>query len=121
MYTDPLHIKIEEPGHLENNIVFTYLDVFCKDEHFQSFLTSYNNLDELKNHYKRGGLGDGVVKKFLNEILQQELKPIREKRELLSKNLDYIFAILKEGSQQAREVASQTLDEVKNAMGIKYF
>ena len=121
MFTDPLHLRVEDPGHLEGNAVFTYLDAFSKDEHFEAFLPAYKNLDELKEHYQRGGLGDGTVKKFLNEILQNELRPIRERREEYQKDLGEVFNMLKIGSEQAREVASQTLDEVKSAMGINYF
>ena len=121
MFTDPLHLRVEDPGHLENNTVFTYLDAFCKDEHFAAFLPEYANLDELKAHYTRGGLGDGKVKKFLNEIIQAELKPIRERREELAKDLGYIYQILREGTQKAEAVAAQTLDEVKSAMKINYF
>lgn len=121
MFTDPLHLHVEDPGHLENNTVFTYLDAFCKDEHFAAFLPEYANLDELKAHYTRGGLGDGKVKKFLNEIMQAELKPIRERREELAKDLGYIYQILREGTQKAEAVAAQTLDEVKSAMKINYF
>lgn len=121
MFTDPTHLRVEDPGHTENNPVFIYLDAFCKDEHFAAFLPDYQNLDELKAHYQRGGLGDGTVKKFLNEVLQNELRPIREKREELSKDLSYVFAMLKEGSEKAQKVAAQTLDEVKTAMGINYF
>lgn len=121
MFTDPTHLRIEDPGHTENNPVFIYLDAFCKDEHFKAFLPTYANLAEMKAHYERGGLGDGTVKKFLNEILQAELKPIREKREELAKDLPYIFEKLHQGSEKAREVAAQTLDEVKTAMGINYF
>ena len=121
MFTDPLHLRVEDPGHLENNTVFTYLDAFCKDEHFAAFLPEYANLDELKAHYTRGGLGDGKVKKFLNEIMQAELKPIRERREELAKDLGYIYQILREGTEKAEAVAAQTLDEVKSAMKINYF
>ncbi len=121
MFTDPLHLRVEDPGHLENNTVFTYLDAFCKDEHFAAFLPEYANLDELKAHYTRGGLGDGKVKKFLNEIMQEELRPIRERREELAKDLSYIYQILREGTQKAEAVAAQTLDEVKSAMKINYF
>ena len=121
MFTDPTHLHVEDPGHIENNPVFTYLDAFCRDEHFQAFLPAYQNLDELKAHYQRGGLGDGTVKKFLNEILQNELKPIRERREELAKDIGEIFAQLKKGSENAREVAAHTLLEVKGAMGIDYF
>lgn len=121
MFTDPLHLRVEDPGHLENNTVFTYLDAFCKDEHFSAFLPEYQNLDELKAHYTRGGLGDGKVKKFLNEIMQAELKPIRERREELAKDLPAIYDILRKGTEKARNVATQTLDEVKSAMKINYF
>ena len=121
MFTDPTHLRVEDPGHTENNPVFIYLDAFCRDEHFAAFLPSYQNLDELKAHYRKGGLGDGTVKKFLNEILQNELKPIREKREVFAQDLGQIFDMLKAGSEKARETASRTLDEVKTAMGINYF
>lgn len=121
MYTDPLHLHVEDPGHLENNTVFTYLDAFCKDEHFAAFLPAYQNLDELKAHYTRGGLGDGTVKKFLNEIMQAELKPIRERREELAKDLGYIYDVLRKGTEKAEQVAAKTLDEVKSAMKINYF
>lgn len=121
MYTDPKHLRVEDPGHTENNPVFVYLDAFCKDEHFAAFLPEYPNLDELKAHYQRGGLGDGKVKKFLNEILQNELRPIREKREVLANDVGAIFEMLKNGSEKAQAVAAQTLDEVKTAMGINYF
>lgn len=121
MFTDPLHIKISDPGHLEGNTVFSYLDAFCKDEHFSCFLPEYSNLDELKEHYIRGGLSDVKVKKFLNEILQFELRPIRERRIEFSKDLKEIYEIIKKGSKNAREVASSTLKEVKKAMKINYF
>lgn len=121
MFTDPLHLRVEDPGHIENNTVFTYLDVFCSDEHFSNYLPSYANLDELKAHYTKGGLGDGTVKKFLNEIIQAELEPIRTKREEYAKNLDYVFEVLKKGSEKAQETAAKTLDEVKSMMGINYF
>ena len=118
MYTDPTHLRVEDPGHTENNPVFIYLDAFCKDKHFEAFLPEYPNLDELKAHYQRGGLGDGKVKKFLNEILQNELQPIREKREVLATDIGAIFDMLKKGSEKAQTVAAKTLDEVKSAMGI---
>ena len=121
MFTDPTHLHVEDPGHTENNPVFTYLDAFAADEHFAAFLPAYKNLDELKDHYRRGGLGDGTVKKFLNEILQNELKPIRERREALAGDIGAVFDMLKNGSEKAREVAAQTLSEVKAAMGIDYF
>ena len=121
MYTDPNHIKVEDPGQVEGNVVFTYLDVFCKDEHFQKYLPEYKSIDELKDHYRRGGLGDMKIKRFLNDILQELLKPIREKREYYQNNLDYVFEILKEGSKEAQHDASLTLDKVKHAMGLNYF
>ena len=121
MFTDPTHLRVEDPGHIEGNAVFTYLDAFCEDKHFEAFLPSYANLDELKAHYRRGGLGDGTVKKFLNEIMQNELGPIRERRDEFAKDLGEIFNMLQKGSEKAREVASNTLDEVKSAMGINYF
>lgn len=121
MFTDPTHLRIEDPGHTENNPVFIYLDAFCRNEHFAEFLPAYNNLQELKAHYERGGLGDGTVKKFLNEVLQNELKPIRERREMLAQDLGEVFNMLEKGSQKAREVAENTLQEVKTAMGINYF
>ena len=121
MFTDPTHLRVEDPGHTEGNAVFTYLDAFSKEEHFSAFLPQYANLDELKAHYRRGGLGDGAVKKFLNEILQNELRPIRERREVFAKDLGEVFNILKKGSEVAQSVAAQTLDEVKSAMGINYF
>lgn len=121
MFTDPTHLRVEDPGHTENNPVFIYLDAFCKDEHFAAFLPTYNNLEEMKAHYQKGGLGDGTVKKFLNEILQNELKDIREKRELLAQDIGEIMHMLEEGSNKAKQVAAQTLHEVKTAMGISYF
>jgi len=121
MFTDQTHLRIEDPGHTENNPVFIYLDAFARDEHFSAFLPAYNNLAELKAHYERGGLGDGTVKKFLNEVLQSELKPIRERREELAKDIQEIFRMLKTGSDKAREVAEKTLQEVKTAMGINYY
>jgi len=121
MYTDPNHIRVEDPGQIEGNTVFTYLDALCKDEHFSRYLNEYNNLDELKEHYKRGGLGDVKVKKFLNAILQEELEPIRMRRMELERNIPEIYDILYKGSCSAREVAAKTLSEVKNAMKINYF
>ncbi len=121
MFTDPTHLRVEDPGHTENNPVFIYLDAFCKDQHFEAFLPAYHNLEELKDHYRRGGLGDGTVKKFLNEILQNELKPIREKREMLARDLGEVFQMLHKGSQSARSVAQQTIQEVRTAIGINYF
>lgn len=121
MYTDPTHILVSDPGHIEGNTVFTYLDAFCKDEHFKEFLPDYNNLDELKAHYQRGGLGDVKIKKFLNNVVEEELRPIRERRKELEKNPEEVFEILKKGTYNARKVASNTLDEVKKAMQIDYF
>ena len=121
MYTDPLHLQVSDPGHLEGNTVFTYLDAFSKDEHFERYLPEYANLDELKAHYTRGGLGDVKVKRFLNNVLQEELEPIRNRRSEYEKDIPEIYNILKKGSEAAREVAAQTLSEVKNAMRINYF
>ncbi len=121
MYTDPNHIKITDPGKIEGNVVFTYLDVFCKSDSFSKYLPEYNNLDELKAHYQKGGLGDVKIKKFLFEILNEELKPIRERRELLAKDPEKIKEILHFGTTKAREVAKETLKEVKKAMGLNYF
>ncbi|MBR5467857.1 MAG: tryptophan--tRNA ligase [Firmicutes bacterium] len=121
MYTDPNHLKVSDPGQVEGNTVFTYLDAFCTDEHFQKYLPEYANLDELKAHYTRGGLGDVKVKKFLNSVLQEELEPIRARRKEYEKDIAYVYQILKEGSEKARAKAAQTLDEVKAAMKINYF
>ena len=121
MFTDPNHIRIEDPGSLEGNTVFTYLDAFCNDQHFEEYLPDYKNLDELKEHYQRGGLGDVKVKKFLNDVLQEELEPIRKRREELQKDIPYVYEVLKKGSEAARETAAQTLHEVRDAMKINYF
>lgn len=121
MFTDPNHLRIEDPGSLEGNTVFIYLDAFCRDEHFERYLPDYANLDELKAHYQRGGLGDVKVKKFLNNVLQEELEPIRNRRKELQRDIPYIYEVLKEGSDKAREVAAQTLEDVRNAMKINYF
>lgn len=121
MFTDPNHIRIEDPGSLEGNTVFTYLDAFCNDQHFEEYLPDYKNLDELKEHYQRGGLGDVKVKKFLNNVLQEELEPIRKRREELQKDIPYVYEVLKKGSEAARETAAQTLHEVRDAMKINYF
>lgn len=121
MFTDPTHIRIEDPGSLEGNTVFTYLDAFCNDQHFEEYLPDYKNLDELKEHYQRGGLGDVKVKKFLNNVLQEELEPIRKRREELQKDIPYVYEVLKKGSEVARETAAQTLHEVRDAMKINYF
>lgn len=121
MYTDPFHLRIQDPGHIEGNTVFTYLDAFCNPEHFSEYLPEYSNLEELKEHYERGGLGDVKIKKFLNNIIQEELAPIRIRRETLAKNVSDIYDILKQGSELARETAANTLDTVKKAMQIDYF
>ncbi len=121
MFTDPTHIRIEDPGKLEGNTVFTYLDAFCKDEHFAEFLPEYTNLDELKAHYKRGGLGDMKVKRFLNSVIQAELEPIRNRRKEYQKDIPYVYEILKKGSEKAESVAAETLRDVKAAMKINYF
>jgi len=121
MYTDPDHIKVTDPGKLEGNTVFTYLDAFCKDEHFEKYLPDYKNLSELKDHYTRGGLGDVKVKRFLNSVIQEELEPIRNRRHELEKDIPYVYEVLRKGSEAAREVAAKTLDEVKDAMRINYF
>ncbi|MBQ6887556.1 MAG: tryptophan--tRNA ligase [Lachnospiraceae bacterium] len=121
MYTDPTHLQVSDPGHIEGNTVFTYLDAFCKDEHFERYLPEYANLDELKAHYQRGGLGDVKVKKLLNNVMQEELEPIRNRRKEYEKDIPEIYNILKKGSEKAREEAAQTLSEVKNAMRINYF
>ena len=121
MFTDPDHIRIEDPGKLEGNTVFTYLDAFCNDGHFAEYLPDYANLDELKAHYQRGGLGDVKVKKFLNNVLQEELSPIRAKRTEYEKDIDGVYEILKKGSEVAAAKAAETLREVKAAMKINYF
>ncbi len=121
MYTDPNHIKIDDPGKVEGNVVFTYLDIFCKEDSFEKYLPEYKNLDELKAHYQRGGLGDVKIKKFLNDVLQEELKPIREKREQLSQNKEYVYDVLRKGTAKARLKAQETLREVKKAMMLDYF
>lgn len=120
MYTDPEHLLVSDPGHLEGNTVFTYLDAFCKPEHFERYLPDYANLDELKAHYTRGGLGDVKVKKFLNNIIQEELEPIRKRRKEYEKDIPEVYNILRKGTEAAREVAAQTLSEVKSAMKINY-
>ena len=121
MYTDPTHLRVEDPGHIEDNPVFIYLDAFSNDEHFKRHLPEYQNLDELKAHYQRGGLGDVKVKKFLNNVLQETLEQIRNKRIEFSKDIPSIYKILEEGSIIAEKKAAQTLSEIKNAMKINYF
>ena len=121
IYTYPLHIQVSDPGHIEGNTVFTYLDAFCKPEDFAEFWPEYASLDEVKEHYQRGGLGDVKVKKFLNKVIQAELEPIRARRKEYEKDIPAVYEILKAGSERARELAAQTLDEMKKAMKINYF
>ncbi len=121
MYTDPDHIRVEDPGKIEGNTVFTYLDAFCRPEHFAQYWPDYSNLDELKAHYQRGGLGDVKVKKFLYAILEELLTPIRERRKEWEKDIPAVFDILKRGSEAARAVAADTLADVRSAMRINYF
>ena len=121
MYTDPGHIHVQDPGKIEGNTVFTYLDAFCRPEHFERYLPDYPNLDELKAHYRRGGLGDMKVKRFLNSILQEELGPIRERRREFQKDIPTIYDMLRQGCESARIVAAATLDDVRRAMKINYF
>ncbi|MBR1796464.1 MAG: tryptophan--tRNA ligase [Clostridiales bacterium] len=121
MFTDPNHLRVEDPGSLEGNTVFTYLDAFCKPEHFEKFGDEHANLDEMKEHYQRGGLGDVKVKKFLINVLEDELAPIRERRAELQKDIPYVVDVLRKGTEVAREEAAKTLSEVKNAMRINYF
>ena len=121
MYTDPDHIRIEDPGKLDGNCVFIYLDAFCNDDYFAEYLPEYQNLQELKDHYTRGGLGDVKVKKFLYSVLMENLSPIQARRKELEKDIPAIMEILHQGSTRAKEVAAQTLAEVKHAMQIDYF
>lgn len=121
MFTDPTHLRREDPGHTEGNPVFIYLDAFCRDEYFSEFLPEYKNLDELKEHYRRGGLGDVTVKKFLNNVIQSELRPIRERRQLWEGRLPEVCEILRAGSERARCAAAETLRDVRRAMKIDYF
>ena len=121
MYTDPEHINLNDPGHVEGNAVFTYLDAFSCDEDFKGFWPEYQNLDELKDHYRRGGLGDMKCKKFLNQVLNKFLEPMRQRRAEFEKDIPEIYNILKKGTEQAREVGAQTMDEVRKAMRIDYF
>lgn len=121
MYTDPLHIQVSDPGHIEGNTVFTYLDAFCRDEHFERYLPEYANLGELKVHYERGGLGDVKIKRFLCKVMEETLEPIRTRREEFAKNPDYVRDVLKKGSETARETAAKTLHDVRRAMRINYF
>lgn len=121
MFTDPNHVRVEDPGKVEGNPVFIYLDAFSRPEHFAEFLPEYANLDELKAHYQRGGLGDVKVKKFLNNVMQAELAPIRERRHMWEQCLDEVKMILKQGSETARAAAAETLHDVRAAMQINYF
>ena len=121
MFTDPNHLRVEDPGQVEGNPVFIYLDAFCKPEYFEEFWPEYNNLDELKAHYQRGGLGDVKVKKFLNKVLQAELEPIRERRKMWEAKLPEVAEILQQGTQAARAKAQETMKDVRHAMRIDYF
>jgi tryptophanyl-tRNA synthetase len=121
MYTDPDHLRVDDPGKIEGNTVFTYLDAFCTDSDFAEYWPEYKNLDELKAHYRKGGLGDMKCKKFLNGVINRMLEPMRVRRHELEQDIPAIFNILKEGSEAAREVAAQTMDEVRKAMRIDYF
>lgn len=121
MFTDPNHLRVEDPGQVEGNPVFIYLDAFCRPEHFAEFLPDYNNLDELKDHYRRGGLGDVKVKKFLNNVVQAELAPIRERRKEWEQRLPDVYDILAEGSKRAEATAAKTLADVRHSMKIDYF
>jgi tryptophanyl-tRNA synthetase len=121
MYTDPLHVNVSDPGHVEGNAVFTYLDAFCKPEHFDRYWKDYTNLDELKAHYTRGGLGDVKCKRFLEAILQEVLEPIRQRRKEFEKDIPAVYDMLRGGCEEARAVAAATLDDVRKAMKINYF
>ena len=121
MYTDPGHLRIEDPGKIEGNTVFTYLDAFCRPEHFAAYLPDYANLDELKAHYRRGGLGDVKVKKFLNAILQEELEPIRRRRKDFEQDIPAVYSMLEKGCEVARAAAAETLADVRRSMRINYF
>lgn len=130
MYTDPLHLQVSDPGHVEGNTVFTYLDAFCKPEHFDKFADcfvgkkssfEFHSLDEVKDQYRAGGLGDMMIKKFLNAVLNDTLEPIRARRKELEQNIPYVYEVLRKGSEEARAVAAQTLADVKRNMRINYF
>ena len=121
MYTDPNHLRVTDPGQIEGNTVFTYLDAFCRPKHFERYWNEYPNLDELKAHYQRGGLGDMKVKKFLNEIMQETLEPIRNRRKEFEKDIPAIYDMLKKGCEEARATAAATLDDVRRSMKINYF
>ena len=121
MYTDPEHLQISDPGHIEGNVVFTYLDAFCNDSHFAKYLPEYADLDEMKAHYRRGGLGDGTCKKFLFNIMEEFLQPMRERRARYERNIPEVYEILRKGSEVARAEAARTLADVRKAMKIDYF
>lgn len=121
MFTDPLHLRIEDPGHIEGNVVFTYLDALCTDDQFAEFLPEYSNLDEMKAHYMRGGLGDGTCKKFLINVLEETLAPIRQSRSMWEKDIDSVYDILKAGTEKAQEKTNEVLARVRKAMRIDYF
>ncbi len=121
MYTDPTHLNVSDPGHVEGNAVFTYLDAFSTEAHFAQYWPEYQNLDELKDHYRRGGLGDMKCKKFLNQVLNEFLEPMRQRRHELEKDIPEVYNILRRGTDRARETAAQTMDEVRKAMRIDYF
>ncbi len=121
MYTDPNHINVNDPGQIEGNVVFIYLDVFANDSHFEKYLPEFKNLNELKEAYQKGGVGDVKIKKFLYNVLEELLTPIREKRQELENNLDYVYDVLKEGSKEARVVAKENLKKLKHAIKIDYF
>ncbi|MBQ1939156.1 MAG: tryptophan--tRNA ligase, partial [Alistipes sp.] len=121
MYTDPDHLRIEDPGKVEGNCVFTYLDAFCRPEHFEKYLPEYESLDALKEHYRRGGLGDVKCKKLLINILNELLDPIRERRRYFEERIEEVYAVLEAGTERARRKASETLHDVRNAMRINYF
>jgi tryptophanyl-tRNA synthetase len=121
MFTDPQHLKIEDPGHTEGNVVFTYLDALCTDEHFSRYLPDYANLEEMKDHYRRGGLGDGTCKKFLIQVLEETLSPIREERAKWEKDIGAVYEIIQAGTARAVEKTNATLARVRQAMRINYF
>ena len=121
MFTDPQHLKIEDPGHLEGNVVFTYLDALCTDRHFADYLPEYSNLQEMKDHYVRGGLGDGKCKKFLIQVLEETLSPIRDARSRWESDIDAVYDILNAGTKRAQAVTEETLSRVQQAMRINYF
>jgi tryptophanyl-tRNA synthetase len=121
MFTDPDHLRVDDPGKVEGNAVFTYLDAFSTDDDFKNFWPEYQNLDELKAHYRRGGLGDMKCKKFLNQVLQQFLEPMSQRRHEFEQDIPEVYNMLRRGTEQAREVAAQTMDDVRKAMRIDYF